>query len=219
MSGTITVQNIQGPTTGSNANKVIVPSGHNLIQKNNIIQFGSYTTGYGAGARNTNTSTSFITLNINGTGQIATNTTKPYDDVIGIPKMSASSHLEITMWWPFYIVGTGDSGVGIRCQGYSSDSSINSGNAHLVDLLPNGYAHGWGASGYGDLDFGQASTNSFTWTTRNNSNYRSAWKSYVGEARFYWEVKNWSSSDTSYWIDYDGSYPKYAHIQWIEVEE
>ena len=30
MSGTITVQNIQGPTSGSDANKVIVPSGHTL---------------------------------------------------------------------------------------------------------------------------------------------------------------------------------------------
>ena len=219
MAGTLTIQNLQGPTSGSNQNKVILPSGHNIIQKNNIIQFGSYTTGYGAGARNTNTSTSFITLNINGTGQIATNTTKPYDDVIGIPKMSASSHLEITFCWPFYISGTGDSGVGIRCQGYSSDTSINGGSTVLVDLLPNGYAHGWGASGYGDLQYGQASTNSFTWTTRNNNNYTSAWKSYVGEARFYWEVKNWNSGDTSYWIDYDASYPKYGHIQWIEVEE
>ena len=30
MSGTITVQNIQGPTTGSNANQVLVTSGHTL---------------------------------------------------------------------------------------------------------------------------------------------------------------------------------------------
>ena len=219
MAGTLTVQNIQGPTSGSNQNKVILPSGHNIIQKNNIIQFGSYTTGYGNGARNTNTSTSFLTLNINGTGQIATNTTKPYDDVIGIPKMSDSSHLEITFCWPFYITGSGNTGVGIRCQGYSADTSINGGNTVLVDLLPNGYGHGWGAIGYGQLSYGQASTNSFTWTTRANSNYSSAWKSYVGEARFYWEGKNWSSNDTSYWIDYNDSYPKYGHIQWIEVEE
>lgn len=30
MSGTLTVQNLQGPTTGANANKVIIPSGHTL---------------------------------------------------------------------------------------------------------------------------------------------------------------------------------------------
>jgi len=30
MASTITVQNIQGPTTGANANKIIVPSGHTL---------------------------------------------------------------------------------------------------------------------------------------------------------------------------------------------
>jgi hypothetical protein len=30
MAGTLTVQNLQGPTTGANANKVILPAGHTL---------------------------------------------------------------------------------------------------------------------------------------------------------------------------------------------
>lgn len=38
MSGTITVQNIQGPTTGSNANQVLVPSGHTLHAPGHVIQ-------------------------------------------------------------------------------------------------------------------------------------------------------------------------------------
>lgn len=31
MAGTLTVQNLQGPTSGANANKVIIPSGHTFI--------------------------------------------------------------------------------------------------------------------------------------------------------------------------------------------
>ena len=43
MSGTITVQNIQGPTTGSNANKVLVPSGHKLHAPGHIVQVSAFT--------------------------------------------------------------------------------------------------------------------------------------------------------------------------------
>ena len=38
MSGTITVQNIQGPTTGLNANQVLIPSGHSLHAPGHVIQ-------------------------------------------------------------------------------------------------------------------------------------------------------------------------------------
>jgi len=37
MAGTLTVQNIQGPTSGDNANKIIVPSGHTLDASAGII--------------------------------------------------------------------------------------------------------------------------------------------------------------------------------------
>ena len=96
MSGTITVQNIQGPTTGSNANQVLIPSGHNLRAKNNVVQVGSYCTGYGSGARLTTSSTSWNTISINGTGQILDNTIKNGANVIGMTKISNSSHLELT---------------------------------------------------------------------------------------------------------------------------
>ena len=218
MSGTITVQTIQGPTTGSNANQVLIPSGHNLRAKNNIVQVGSYCTGYGSGARLTTTSTSWNTINIGGTGQILDNTIKNGSNVIGMTKISNSSHLELTFSFPHYMEGTGDSGCGIRCQGYSATSSINSGNAHLIDLLPNGFANRWGLQGYGDLSFGHAFNTTFTWTTRLNSNYINDWKTYTGIAYFYWEVANWNSNDTSYWIDYNDTHPKYGMITWREVE-
>ena len=38
MSGTIVVQNIQGPTSGANANKVIIPSGQQLYAPGHILQ-------------------------------------------------------------------------------------------------------------------------------------------------------------------------------------
>ena len=38
MAGTLTVQNIQGPTSGDNANKIIVPSGHELYAAGHVVQ-------------------------------------------------------------------------------------------------------------------------------------------------------------------------------------
>jgi hypothetical protein len=38
MAGTLTVQNLQGPTSGSNANKVIVPSSHELYAAGHVVQ-------------------------------------------------------------------------------------------------------------------------------------------------------------------------------------
>jgi hypothetical protein len=38
MAGTLTVQNLQGPTTGANANKIIVPSGHVLNAAGHVLQ-------------------------------------------------------------------------------------------------------------------------------------------------------------------------------------
>jgi hypothetical protein len=38
MVGTLTVQNLQGPTSGANANKVIIPSGHTLAAEGHVVQ-------------------------------------------------------------------------------------------------------------------------------------------------------------------------------------
>ena len=44
MAGTLTVQNIQGPTSGANANKIIVPSGQTLYAPGHILQVISAST-------------------------------------------------------------------------------------------------------------------------------------------------------------------------------
>ena len=38
MAGTLTVQNIQGPTSGANANQVLIPSGHTLHAPGHVVQ-------------------------------------------------------------------------------------------------------------------------------------------------------------------------------------
>jgi hypothetical protein len=38
MAGTLTVQNLQGPTSGANANKVIIPSGQELYAAGHVVQ-------------------------------------------------------------------------------------------------------------------------------------------------------------------------------------
>ena len=54
MVGTLTVQNLQGPTSGANANKVIIPSGHTFIPSSGqIIQTVQYLR---AGATGSNSS-------------------------------------------------------------------------------------------------------------------------------------------------------------------
>lgn len=39
MAGTLTVQNLQGPSSGANANKIIVPSGQTLYAPGHVVQF------------------------------------------------------------------------------------------------------------------------------------------------------------------------------------
>ena len=98
----------------------------------------------------------------------------------------------------------------------TADSSINSGNAHLIDTLPNGYADYWGMTGY-PTDTGIAATNAFTWRTDLNSNYKNDWKTYTGIGYFYWEVRINSTSDQLWMIDYGNSNPKYGMITWWEL--
>jgi len=53
MAGTLTVQNLQGPSSGANANKIIVPSGQTLHAAGHVVQVA-----HGTQAGNSNTSTS-----------------------------------------------------------------------------------------------------------------------------------------------------------------
>ena len=45
MAGTLTVQNLQGPSSGANANKIIVPSSHELYAAGHVIQVVQSTLG------------------------------------------------------------------------------------------------------------------------------------------------------------------------------
>ena len=216
MAGELEVTTIRGRSSGADANKIIIPTGHNIYEQHNVIQMGSASTGYGAGARILTNSTSWTTVAIGGTNQELINTTKNGQNVIGINKKHNSSHLMIRFEWPTYMYGTGNSGAGIRFQGYSADSSINSGNAHLIDTLPNGYADYWGMTGY-PTDTGISATNAFTWRTDLNSNYKNDWKTYTGVGYFYWEVRLSSTNDQLWMIDYSDANPKYGMITWWEL--
>lgn len=221
MAGTLSVSHIQGLATHSDPTSVTIASGHKLkgtpgqinLGAGTVLQVGSYCPGYGDGL--TKTTQSWSTVPLNGTGAVAHNTTKSHDDVIEIDKKSNNSHLELSVNFPFYL-NNGASGIGLRCQGSSSDTSINSGNVVLVDLLPNGPGHGWSLAGYGGNTAGILN---YTWSTRLNSNYIDNWKTRVGGCRFYWEAYVWSSGDTLYLNTYDGTYPFYGMITWREVLE
>ena len=61
--------------------------------------------------------------------------------------------------------------------------------------------------------------NNFTWSTYDNSSYRSTIKASTGNMKFFFKVRNWTSSDTIAYIDYSDSYPKYGTVQVYEVAE
>ena len=73
--GTLTVQTLQAPTSGANANKVIIPSGHNLISAGHIIQVNYGTHGSSHNISNV-TSQSSVTINnttVRGTTSVTFN--------------------------------------------------------------------------------------------------------------------------------------------------
>jgi len=173
------------------------------------VKYGSYYTGTGSGARTTTTSTSWTVININGTNQHGENIGKFSDDGLTFNKISSSSHLEISIFFPVYTAG-GTSGGGIRCQ-----ASHDSGSSfHLLSNLSEGPFHGWGAFGYGGND---AESLSYTWNTSDNPTHRSTWKAKTGECRIYWEMKMWATSTTGYMIDYSADYPKVGKVTIREI--
>ena len=173
------------------------------------VKYGSYYTGYGAGARTTTTSTSWTVININGTNQHGENIGKFSDDGLTFNKISSSSHLEISIFFPVYTAG-GTNGGGIRIQ-----ASHDSGSSfHNLSNLTNGPFDGWGAFGYGGND---AEALSYTWNTSDNPTHRSTWKAKTGECRIYWEMKMWATSTTGYMIDYNASYPKVGKVTIREI--
>ena len=88
MAGTLTVQTLQGPTTGSDANTVIIPSGHNLHSLGSVVQVV-----HDSGADSDVTGSSNTWFN----GPIAVNIT---------PKF-ATSKILFTWSQPFRLEGSG----------------------------------------------------------------------------------------------------------------
>ena len=211
---TLHVENLKGPTTGSNANKIIVPSGQTLDasggtitpSSGQIVKVATYNTGYGSGARTISSSASWTTIAINGTSNNAVNCSQA-SNVITYNK-SANSNLLITINFPSYN-SPGASGHGIRCQ-----ARVSGGSYSLVDTLTNGPADGWGWHGYGGS---HAAMNNFTWST-SETDGTTGINSHSGNVEIYFEMYVWSSSDTVYLIDYGSSYPKYGTVQIVEVK-
>ena len=173
------------------------------------INYGSYYTGHGSGARTATNSTSWTTVNINGTDQYGENIGKHSDDVLTFSKISNRSHLEVSIFFPVYASG-GTTGGGIRCQA-SHDSGSN---YHRLSNLEQGPFNGWGAFGYGDND---AEALTYTWNTSDNVTHRNTWKTKTGECRFYFEMRMWTTATTGYIIDYNDTYPKVGKVVIREI--
>ena len=210
------VNQIQGDAVSK---EIEIPTGHvlktsdtaGILSPGQVINTGSYNTGYGSGARLTTTSGSWQTLNIVGTSAAAFGScSQTISNVITFNKKYNNSQILITANFPTYN-GNGGSGHGIRLQYYRTGQS-----AALVDILTDGPAHGWGFHGYGG---GHSGMNNFTWNTHDKSSVRSDLLTYTGDVNFYIEVKVWTSSDTVYFNDYDNTYPKYGTFQFAEIAQ
>ncbi len=210
------VNQIQGDAVSK---EVQIPSGHKLVTSDTagivspgqVINAGTYNTGYGSGARLSTTSATWQTLPIVGTGASAFGScSQTITNVITFNKKYNNSQILITVNFPTYN-DTGGSGHGIRLQYYRTGQS-----AALVDILDNGSAHGWGWHGYGGAT---AAMNNFTWNTHDKSSVRSDLLTYTGDVNFYIEVKTWTSGDTIYYNDYGDTYPKYGTFQFMEIAQ
>ena len=65
--GTLTVQTLQAPTSGANANKVLIPSGHNLLAAGHVVQVVQGTLGSAANTNTTSYSDTGLTATITPT--------------------------------------------------------------------------------------------------------------------------------------------------------
>ena len=218
MAGTLSVQQIQGLASAADPTTVTIPTGHKLvaadtggvISPGQVINYGSYNTGYGSGAGISSTSTSWQTLQIVGTSAASFGScSQTISNVITFNKKYNNSQLLVTTNFPTYN-SPGGSGHGIRLQYYKTG-----GSATIVDIITDGPAAGWGFHGYGG---NTSAMNNFTWNTYDKSAVRSDLVNYTGDVHFYIEVKNWSSSDTITYIHH-GGYSKYGTFQFAEIAQ
>ena len=117
---TLHVENLKGPTSGANANKIIVPSGQEPHASGHVVQVQQY---YDATTpHNTSTSTSFA-----ATG-IAKSITPKYSDSLILIQSNITMTYAIN-WWhgQMYLNGSAMSGSNVYHYGYN-------------DAAHNGYA-------------------------------------------------------------------------------
>ena len=202
--------NIDSSGNLATSGDVTIPTGHKLVAPGQVINYGSYNTGYGSSAGLSTTSTSWNTLPIEGTNAAAFGScSKSITNVITFNKKHNNSQLIVTTNFPTYNNG-GNNGHGIRLHYYRTGQS-----ASIVDILNDGPAHGWGFHGYGGST---SAMNNFTWNTYDKSSVRSDLQTYTGDVHFYIEVRNWNSSDTITYI-YHSGYNKYGTFQFAEIAQ
>jgi hypothetical protein len=173
-----------------------------------IVRYQHYSTGYGSGSRTTLTTTTYSGLNISGTGYTGPRWSGNAN-IISFPKSRVGTDLLIEIAFPVYNETT-DSGGGIRCQ-----IGLNTVTYNILDITPDGPAHGWGAFGYGG---NAADIMTFSWSTKDNSSLASAVRNFTGDVYLWWQGKSWSGQ-ACYYIDYTDTYPKYGSINIYEVLE
>jgi len=179
-----------------------------VLYDGNIIGSQSWSTGATpiSATSNTITFTGLVINKDNSTGPFnSTNT-----NVCEYVKQSSSSHLLISFWMPVYI-SPGNSGNGFRI-GISTDNTN-----WTYDALDNGPADAWGAHGYGGATSGVWA---YTWDTKIIDTFRStSFGSATGTIYFYFQYRNWVSTETTYPLTYNTLYPKYGTIELLEYLE
>jgi len=123
MAGTLTVQNLQGPSSGANANKVIIPSGQTLYAAGHVVQVVTNTNTSGVTVSTTSLSDTGISLSI--TPSLATSKILIRFDV-------------------HYLLDTNASGVS-----FAIYRSIGGGADTLVESYPQDYTLYWRPAGSG----------------------------------------------------------------------
>ena len=109
MAGTLSVQQIQGLASAADPTTVTIPTGHKLvaadtggvISPGQVINYGSYNTGYCSSAGISSNSTSWQTLTIEGTNSAAFGSClQTLSNVITFNKKYNNSQLIVTTNFP-----------------------------------------------------------------------------------------------------------------------
>ena len=144
MAGTLTVQNLQGPASGANANKIIVPSSHELYAAGHVIQVVQGTLGTTAsGSTGTGANT------FNDSGLQATITPKSVDSkvLVNYTVHASTNYYQVKSRIARRIafidtpvgLGTAEGGRGVATSSAKIYTSYAADDANKLTLLSNTY--------------------------------------------------------------------------------